>query len=85
MYSDPLDRVPSRPLFGGSPGDKLLASAQSVKLELVRYLDDDDRPRVGCQYRLIGELDVAADVATGELFLGVVRSLGAQRREGGAA
>jgi hypothetical protein len=84
--NDPLDRFPTRRgLFAPSPGDVLLENAQIVRLQLMRYTDDEDRPAVSCEYRLTGCVDIAADVTSGELLLGIVQALKAPRRDGGAA
>jgi hypothetical protein len=88
MTPDPLDRFANRhSLFGPSPGDKILAHASEVRLSLTRFADEDGKPFVSCTYRVTGCMDVAPDVATGELLLGMIRDLKARRREddGGAA
>jgi hypothetical protein len=85
MLPDPLDRFSRRSLFGQSAGDAFLSNVQSARLELLRYIGDDDRPKVSCQFRLVGCVDVAPDVPTGELLLKLVQALGAERQEGGDA
>jgi hypothetical protein len=79
MNPDYFDRAPGRPLFGPTAADRLLAGSQSVRLELLRYIDDDDRPAVSCSYKVTGCIEVAHDVPTGELLLGLVQALGAPR------
>jgi hypothetical protein len=86
MNRDPLDRFPGRQrLFGPSAADRLLANAETVRLELRRFIDDDDKPAVSCSYRLVGCIDVEPDATTGELLLKIVQALGAKRSEGGEA
>ncbi len=81
MNPDPLDRFADRrALFGPSPGDQLLANAQSIRLELMRYRNDDEQIAVSCSYRITGCLDVAPDAAAG-LVHGIVRELGTTRKE----
>ncbi|HEY2413892.1 MAG TPA: hypothetical protein VGI40_16695 [Pirellulaceae bacterium] len=86
MLPDPLHRHSDRrAFFGPSPGDRLLESADSVRLDFNRFADDEGRPRVLLTYRINGYIDAAPDVATGELLLSIVRDLRAPREEGGAA
>jgi hypothetical protein len=84
MTPDNFDRFADRrALFGPSPADRLLANAASTRIDLHRFIDDEGKPTVCCTYKLVGSIDVKPDVDTGELLLGIVRALGAERREGG--
>jgi hypothetical protein len=89
MLNDPLDRMPGRPLFGPTAADRLFAGAQSVRLELQRFIGDDDKPVVACAYKVVGCVDIAANVATADLLLGLVKALGAphadDQKNGGEA
>jgi hypothetical protein len=43
-----------------SPGDKLLSSAHSAKLELIRYTHDDE-PQVGLSFEVCGTITDGAE------------------------
>jgi hypothetical protein len=77
------DRFSSRPLFGPTAADRLLAGAESFEFRLYRTTDDEGRIHVENVFELRGQL-LAGDADPADVLRSVARQLQLPRaQEGG--
>lgn len=79
-----MNRIPRIESFlPPSPGDRLLSSAHSAKIELIRYTGDDG-PEVGLCYEVCGSITDGAEAK--RLLAALLESFNGSRPEleGGA-